>query len=172
MFDADYSHGKIRIHPCVPEQIDRWVNAKNRKVTKFGEAMLKDISAKAAQYSSGIKEPTSEQLTRSKRILTNIEDQLDQNDIGAAADHVDQLLLTLAYVNKAYLATQERTMTMVGQKSLPSGVVIRFEDMVLDLISLKKLTKDEVDTGLHSVDHYGERLDSSKRAAIAKAAKS
>jgi hypothetical protein len=41
------------------------------------------------------------------------------------------------YVNKAYLATQDRTITSIGKQTLPAGRVIRFEDLVLDLISQK-----------------------------------
>ncbi|OQW48498.1 MAG: hypothetical protein A4S09_04790 [Proteobacteria bacterium SG_bin7] len=95
---------------------------------------------------------------------------MNPDEIGAATDDVDQLLLSLAQLNKAYLATHENTMT-VGQKSLPPGRVHRFEDLVLDLIDRGALDEEDVDSRLRALDHYGEILDSSRRAQIVSKAK-
>ena len=120
----------------------------------------------AKSVSQSIKEPTDDQFKRSARYIAGKENSLNPEEKGMATDKVDQLLLILAYVNKAYLATQERTMTSVAKKTLPAGRVIRFEDLVLDLISLGQITSPDITAGLNSLDHFDEKLDGEKRKQI------
>ena len=139
MFAAQYSFGKIKVHQCVIEQLQGWLDRNNQKVKKFTAPIIQDALRLAKTVSQNIKEPTDDQFKRSARYIAGKENSLNPEEKGMATDKVDQLLLILAYVNKAYLATQERTMTSVAKKTLPAGRVIRFEDLVLDLISIGQL---------------------------------
>lgn len=166
MFTATYSFGTIKVHQCVIDQLQAWLDKNNKKVQKFTPAIIQNAIKLATSASTGIKEPTDEQFKRSVKIIAAKESGLSQSEKGMATDIVDQKLLILAYVNKAYLATQERTMTSIGNKTLPPGRVIRFEDLVLDLKANNQLSKDELLSGLGSLDHFKEILNSQKRKEI------
>tara|TARA_Y100000768_G_scaffold389046_1_gene391712 strand:- start:176000 stop:176569 length:570 start_codon:yes stop_codon:yes gene_type:complete len=166
MFDTSYKFGKVKVHPCVIDQLQNWVDRKAKKFQKFGGELINDIIAKVSLYTSDIKEPTYAQRERSIKILQIIEGNLDNSEMSMATDKVDQNLLVLAYVNQAYLATQEKTMKSIGSKSLPKGRVVRFEHLALDLIEQRKLTYQDIQTGMHSLNHYNEILDSTLKAKI------
>lgn len=166
MFTANYSFGTIKVHQCVIDQLQSWLDKNNKKVQKFNAGNIQIAIKLATAASGGIKEPTDDQFKRSVKIITAKENALNPSEKGMATDTVDQKLLILAYVNKAYLATQERTMTAIGSKTLPSGRILRFEDLVLDLKSIGQLSKDEIQTGLNSLDQFKEILDSGKRKKI------
>jgi rRNA-processing protein FCF1 len=166
MFTANYSFGAVKVHQCVIDQLQSWLDNNNKKIQKFSAELVQQSLQLAKAASRGIKEPTDDQYKRSARYIAGKENGLSPNEKGMATDKVDQLLLILAYVNKAYLATQERTMTSIGKQTLPAGRVIRFEDLVLDLISQNLLSSEDIESGLTTLDHFKEKLDAEKRKKI------
>ena len=73
MFDTSYQFGKVKVHPCVIDQLQNWVDRKAKKFQKFGGELINDIIAKVSLYTSDIKEPTYAQRERSIKILQIIE---------------------------------------------------------------------------------------------------
>ncbi len=167
MFTANYSYGKIKVHQCVVDQLQSWINKKDsKKVARFTKEIIQDTINACEKLSKGIKEPTRPQFDRSIAYISKVEGELDSSQKGSATDRVDKLLLILAYANKAYLATQENTMTNIAKITLRPERVLRFEDLVLDLINLKLLSKVDIETGLHCLDSFEEILNSKKRSLI------
>jgi hypothetical protein len=166
MFSANYTSGKVRVHQCVIDQLQNWIDKKNAKATRLTLPILEKAVSLCKPLSQNIKEPTPEQFKRSARYIANKEIGLPASEKGMATDIVDQKLLILAFVNNATLATQERTMTSIAGKTLPPGRVLRFEDLVLDLLNLSLLTSSDVEVGLESLDHFKEKLDATKRKQI------
>lgn len=166
MFAAVYSFGKIKVHQCVIDQLQNWVDKNNQKAKRFSIQILEQAIDLCKSVSKNIKEPTPDQFTRSAAYISKKERSLGSQQKSMATDKTDQLLLILAYVNKAHLATQEKTMTSVGELTLPPGSILRFEDLVLDLIKLNLLVSDDLKSGLYSLDSFKEKLDANKRKQI------
>ncbi len=166
MFSAKYSYGEVKIHKDVISEIQAWIKKNNNKCKKFGKTLLEDMLREAKKYSTGIKEPTDAQHSRSIKMLGYIENNLGENEKTMALDKTDKTVLIIAYVNKACLATQDKTVLNTAKKSLPKGMSIRFEELVIDLIKQEVLIKADIEEGLSLLDYHNEILNSSLRSKI------
>jgi hypothetical protein len=83
-----------------------------------------------------------------------------------ATSKTDKDLLSLAWKNKANIATQERTMRSVGLRTLGPDRVLSFEELVVDLIQERKITAQDVADGLDALSRMNEKIDSQRGKLI------
>ncbi len=166
MFSAVYSFGIIKIHHTVISELEKWLVKNNRKVQKFTAVLIEDALKKCIEHQCTLRDPDERECARSHRFLDAKENSLTADKKGAATSKTDKDLLSLAYKHKTALATQERTMRSLAKITLGENRVLLFEDLILDLLKLGVLAKDDVKTGLETLDRMGESLDRKLRTKI------
>ncbi len=168
MFEYSYPFGSVEVHESVINEIERWVENKNIKFRKFGENILNDALKYSRARTGNLKEMTKPEREKALNVLKVMENKLDASQMSAPTSPTDRYLLALAYKNKANLATQEKTLSSLALKSLGTDRVISFGLMIQTLFEKSILTKEEIQTGMHSLDYYKEHLRKEDREILRK----
>lgn len=158
MFDAEYSFGEVEIHESVLAEIRRWIDHEGKKARKFGAQLLEDAINRASDHTGRLRGLDPAEMRRSFKALSAMEAALEPHEIGSATSRTDKELLTLAWKNRANLATEERTMRSLGKRSLGKDRVFSFANLVVDLLQIGGISRGEVETGLDTLARYDERL--------------
>lgn len=159
MFTADYSFGSIEIDTSVIEELQNWINKNNSKLKKFGLPNVQDMINYCNKQTGRLKEPSTAEMTRSKKTLANIESKLPSTN-GSATSNTDKRLLTMAWKHKAHLVTMDLAVRQTALRSLPSGSkLLSFYDLAEDLFKLKHLSINDITSGLEILAKYNEDLD-------------
>jgi len=158
MFNTDYSFGEVAVHEVVLKELRNWISKPTPQLQRFGVEVLKDLVARCEKKSKVIPEVREETLKKSIMALSVMEKYVPSGDKGSDTSRTDKTLLTLAWINKANLATEERTMTSVAKRSLGSNRVFSFGKLIQDLFQMGLLTKTEIKDGLENLSKFDENL--------------
>ncbi len=169
MFSNIYSFGHVEIHQSVIDEMQTWIDRNNRKAQKFTKPIIEQAIKLSQQHTGKLKQLTHEEMNRSHRTISSKEAKLEPHQKGFATSKTDKDLLAFAWKNQASLATQERTMRSIGELTLGKDRVISFEELVVDLIKNKKITKTEVTDGISAIENMNEYLHP-ERAKLIKTA--
>lgn len=159
MFTNTYSFGKIEVHQSVIDEMQAWLDRNNKKVQKFTRPIIEQAIALSIKQSGRLVSLTTEEMARSHRMISTKEASLGPEQKGLATSKTDKDLLAFAWKNKSKIATQERTMRSVGAMTIGNDRILSFEELVIDLIEEKKITPNEVSTGLDTISRMNERID-------------
>lgn len=166
MFTATYSFGAIEVHRSVIEELEKWLERKGAKFKKFGQGIIEDALRYSKEHTGRLKELSEEERRKSHKVLAAMESSVSPENKGADTSATDKDLLTLAWKNKAKLATQERTMRAVALRSLGKDALLSFEEMVADLHKSGALSKKDVFDGVDNLNRFGESLRSDGKAIV------
>lgn len=158
MFDSKYSFGELEVHVSVIDELERWITRRGAKFTKFGQGLIEDALRYSRQHTGKLKELSDGERTKSHKTLAAMESRISPESKGADTSTTDKDLLTLAWKNKARLATQERTMRSLALRSLGKDALLSFEEMVVDLHKAGVLSTKEVKDGLDNLARFNESL--------------
>jgi len=171
MFDASYTHGNIKVHQCVIDELNHWLKVKKQKYKKFGRDMIRGMIKAAAPKVSGLNSPDPATVPGKHRLLQNIESKIPDEERGRDTSVTDRDLLISAQVNNAVLATNEKTLTEVTERVLGTDRVVSFGDLVKDIYEMGVLSQEDVSTGYDNLIRFNERPEPKDRMILNKIAR-
>jgi rRNA-processing protein FCF1 len=158
MFSIQYSFGKIVVHQLVIDEIERWQRPGSKKYNKFGPGLLSDALGYCRACEIKFTEPAELERKKHHSIISAIENKIAEDEKSAPTSTADKDLLMLAKKHKAKLATQEQTLRTLSKRVIGAEMLLSFEDLIIDILEQKLMTKVEVLAGLETLARFNEKL--------------
>ena len=169
MFTNNYSFGLVAVDQSVVDEMQNWLDKNNKKTQKFTRPIIENAISLSTHQVGRLMGLTIDEMNRSHKLISSREAALKPEEKGMATSKTDKDLLSLAWKNKAKIATQERTMRSVALRTLGQDRVLSFEELVADLIKERKITAQEVADGLDALNRMNEKLDPQRAKLIQRA---
>lgn len=154
--DNPYTFGKIFIHQTVLDELSLWLTSGAKK-KKFGTALITSMIQKCGEMV--VEKPILAEQEEKKFFsrIRRIELALSDGERSTDTSRPDKMYLSLAMKLSANIATQEKTLRSISQKTIGSKrSVVSFTDMLLDRFKDKKIEPEEIRAGLDNLNHYDE----------------